>query len=270
MRTSLCITTYNKPVQLEQVLTGIRNMTVLPGEVVVCDDGSGPETRLMLERNAATFPVPLRHLWQPDEGWQVSKSRNMGIRAAGGDYIVFIDGDCIPHRKFMEDHERLAQPGHFILGDRSHVKEPFTTGFQPTRYQVLSGVLFKRLHKRYIALRNPREEKRRIVYGDVKARELANLAVGCNMAFWKDDIHKINGFNESLKGWALEDIEMAARLLVSGVTAIKVWRQAILYHLDHGEPVFDDLTILDSTTSVLTSKLSWTPHGLEHTEKVSS
>ncbi|NDV62329.1 glycosyltransferase [Puniceicoccales bacterium CK1056] len=269
MKISLCITTYNKPVQLEQVLSGIRRMSVLPDEVIVCDDGSGPETRSMLDRLKLDFPVPLRHLWQPDEGWQVSKSRNMGIKEAAGDYIVFIDGDCVPHHKFIEDHKQLAREGHFTLGDRAHVKQPYTNDFQPTFMQVMKGILSKKLHKRYVAIRNPLERPYRINYGDVTARELANLAVGCNMAFWKSDIVKINGFNESLEGWALEDIEMAGRLLVSGVTANKVWRQAILYHLDHGDPVFDDETILDSTESVLSNKVSWTPSGLSSTEEVS-
>jgi glycosyltransferase involved in cell wall biosynthesis len=245
-------------------------MRVLPDEVIICDDGSGPETKAMLAETSRNFPVPLRHVWQPDDGWQVSKSRNMGIKEALGDYIVFIDGDCIPHGKFIQDHKQLAFASHFVLGDRAHVKKPFTAAFQPTYWQVLSGVLLKKLHKRYVALRNPFEHPRSISFGEVTARELANIAVGCNMAFWKKDIVRINGFNESLEGWALEDIEMAARLLVSGVSARKVWRKAILYHLDHGDPVFDDGTILDPTIRVLKEKVSWTPQGLEHVKPVPS
>jgi GT2 family glycosyltransferase len=270
MNISLCVTTYNKPVQLEQVLKTIKRMTVLPSEVIICDDGSGPETKAMLSRVSESFPVPLRHLWQPDLGWQVSKARNMGIKEAIGEYIVFIDGDCMTHRKFLEDHKKLSQPGHFVLGDRAHVKQPFTSGFQPTFLRVISGVLLKRLRKRGLAIRVPLEKPTHYKAKELNAGELARLALGCNMAFWKSDVTRINGFNESLEGWALEDIELAARLLISGVVAKKVKRKAILYHLDHGEAVYDDATILDSTKSVLENNVSWTPFGLKQEKAASS
>lgn len=263
MKSSLCITTYNKPIQLKQVLAGIRSMTVLPSEVLVCDDGSGPDTRSMIEGLQAGFPVPLRHLWQPDEGWQVSKARNMGIREASGDYIIFIDGDCIPHRNFLCDHLHLAAHNHIVLGDRVHIMEAYTGRFRPDLTNVIPGILFKRMRKRYYAIRNPLESPRTYALKDVTALELANLALGCNMGFWKADIERINGFNEDLEGWALEDIEMTARLLVSGVVAKKVRRKAILYHLDHGEPVYDGVTILDATKAALEGKGTWTASGLK-------
>ena len=266
MNISLCITTYNKPFQLEKVLSAIRRMSDLPMEVIVCDDGSTDETRDMLKRVGRAFPVPLRHLWQPDDGWQVSKVRNMGIREAEGDYIVFLDGDCLPHRKYIKDHCDLSEPGYFILGDRAHVKESYTAAFEPTLLQILSGVLLKRLRKRYLAIRNPFERVEEISVEAVSAVELANLAVGCNMAFWKKDIVRINGFNESLKGWALEDIEMAARLLVSGVKAKKVRKKAIIYHLDHGDAVYDGTTILDPTKLVFRNMITWTTSGLEKSD----
>jgi glycosyltransferase involved in cell wall biosynthesis len=270
MKTSLCITTYNKPVQLQQVLLGIRAMTVLPFEVLICDDGSGQDTRSMVESLQAGFPVTLRHLWQPDEGWQVSKARNMGIREASGDYIIFIDGDCIPHRNFLTDHLHLSEKNHIVLGDRVHVIEAYTGRFRPDLKNVIPGILFKRLRKRYYAIRNPLEAPRIYALKDVTALQLANLALGCNMAFWKEDIERINGFDEGLQGWALEDIEMTARMLVSGIVAKKVRRKAILFHLDHGEAVYNYDTILDATKSALGNQTFWTSSGLNRERATSS
>lgn len=262
MNISLCITTYNKPVELRQVLGSVLAMRTLPMEILVCDDGSTGETRQVVEAATRRSPVPLRHLWQPDEGWRVSKVRNMGIKAATGDYLVFIDGDCLPHRFFMDDHNRLAEPGAMVLADRAHVRLGQTKDFFPRLHTVLWGIISGRIIKRSGALRNPFE--RPVVYQmkDVTPAGLADLALGCNMGFWKGDIDRINGFDESIEGWGLEDIEMAARLLASGLRAKKVRRLALVYHLDHGDPKYERAIVMRPTEEVFATRKQWTQHGL--------
>ena len=105
MKISLCITTYNKPLQLRKVLSSILRMREFPYEVLVCDDGSSGETGEMLSSFLGRFPVPIRHLWQPDEGWQVAKVRNMGIREA--------EGEVFASRYSFDFHEiRFSHPNH--------------------------------------------------------------------------------------------------------------------------------------------------------------
>jgi glycosyltransferase involved in cell wall biosynthesis len=250
VNTSLCITTYNKPRQLEQVLASVRNMRVLPDEILICDDGSTDETRKMLERISANYPVRIRHLWHPDTGWRLAASRNNGIREAQGEYIIFIDGDCLPHRRFLEDHLSLARPNMMVLGDRAHVREEWSDSFKPGFHQVAYGVLTKRIHKRSVAFRNPFERPYEFGLEEHTTLSLARTAIGCNMAFWKKDAVRINGFNEEIQGWALEDIEMVARMLASGVRGRKVRRKAVIYHLDHGNPVYDSRISLEMVESV--------------------
>lgn len=270
MQISLCITTYNSVLRLGKVLQYLTRLDVLPGEVLICDDGSGEETAHLVRSVAAGFPVPLRHLWHADEGWQVSKTRNMGIREAQGDYIVFIDGDCVPHGKLIADHLAVAEKGFMVFGDRAHVPEPFIEAFTPRPHKVIWWILLKRLQKRNVAFRNPFEKPR--VYGidDLTPIALARLAVGCNIAFWKADAERVNGFNEELTGWALEDIEMSARVLVSGIRAKKVYRRAIVYHLDHPTSTYDDKGVLKPTKRVFENRLTWAGQGLVKGQQDSS
>ena len=90
MTISLIVTTYNRPDALRLVLDSISRQTRLPDEVVVADDGSGDETRRLLENTAAGFPVPLRHVWQEDKGFRAGTARNKAIAAASGDGSVIV------------------------------------------------------------------------------------------------------------------------------------------------------------------------------------
>lgn len=267
MKISLCVTTYNRPDHLQKVFQHVRRLRRLPDELLVCDDGSGEATRSLIEREAANFPVPVHHLWQEDLGWRVTRSRNAGIRAAQYPYIVFIDGDCLPHPRFLSDHCALARPGHMVFGDRVHVKQLFTASFDYRFPGIFLDILTRRLSKRWLALRNPLERPRPVQFAETDALSLARIAVGCNLAFWREDAIQVNGFNEALTGWALEDIEFAARMLASGVTGLKVRRRATVFHLDHGDPCYDRVTILESTDLVFSNRAAWTEAGLSSWEK---
>src|SRR5206468_325227 len=82
-------------------------------------DGSTANTQTCVERLAAVAPMPLRHVWQPDQGFRAAMARNRGTLAARGDYIVFLDGDCIPQRDFIARHRALSRPGCLVSGSRN-------------------------------------------------------------------------------------------------------------------------------------------------------
>lgn len=259
---SLCVTTYNKPEVLDKVLAGIRRLRAPPEEVLICDDGSGPKTGGVIRKWQPRFPVPLRHCWQEDDGWRVARVRNLGIRESSSDYLVFLDGDCIPERHFMEDHRKLAEAGYVVMGDRSHVREAWVSRFHPRFTAVLWFAFKNRLRKRSHAFRNPLERPEEHSFTNLTAERLGHLAVGCNLGFWKQDLLDINGFNHKLTGWNLEDIELVARLLAKGIIARKVCRQAIVFHLDHPMRPFDKEAVLEPTREVFRQKLTFTNHGI--------
>jgi glycosyltransferase involved in cell wall biosynthesis len=99
---SLIVTTYNWPEALEACLQSAFKQTLLPKEIIVCDDGSTDSTKQVIDNLRKISPVSLVHLWQPDEGFQASKARNKGIAASVGEYIVQIDGDVLLHKDFIK------------------------------------------------------------------------------------------------------------------------------------------------------------------------
>src|SRR4051794_30316651 len=115
---SVVITTYNRPDALEAVVEACFAQDDKDFEIIIADDGSTANTQQCIERLRARSPVPLFHVWQPDEGFRAAMVRNRGILAACGDYIVFLDGDCIPQRDFVARHRALARPGCLVSGSR--------------------------------------------------------------------------------------------------------------------------------------------------------
>lgn len=126
MKTTLIISTYNRPEALSVCLDSVRFQTVMPDEVIVGDDGSTSETKDLIESFKKDFPVPLIHLWQEDKGFRLAMMRNKSVAAATGDYIIEIDGDIFLHNKFVEDHKRLAKPGHYLRGTRVNLGQKLT------------------------------------------------------------------------------------------------------------------------------------------------
>lgn len=261
-RISLCITTYNSVLRLQQVFKSLIRMRHLPEEILICDDGSGQATRELVQWFSTQISIPVHHLWQPDCGWRPSRARNNGIQHSIGDYIVFIDGDCVPHARFVLDHRRLAKVGTLVLGDRAHVREEALQTFTPSLSHILMEMWRRRIHKRRSALRVFWERPERLRFDNLTYRQLAHLAVGCNFAAWRSNLLQVNGFNEAITGWGLEDVELIARIMATGVEARKVRRKAIVYHLDHGDRAYDSEAVLKPVEAVFRERRVLSPAGI--------
>ena len=114
---SVIVSTYNRPEYLELVLDGYAAQTNRDFEVVVADDGSAPATADTIHRIRKDTGLRITHVWHEDSGFRKSLIVNRAIVAAGGEYLLFTDGDCIPRRDLVEVHRRLARPGFFVAGD---------------------------------------------------------------------------------------------------------------------------------------------------------
>ena len=126
MLISVVVTTYNRPDALRAVLAGLAAQTDHGFEVLVADDGSRDDTRQLVERTAAAFPVPVAHVWQEDEGFRAGAARNRAAAVARGEYLVFLDGDCVPRPDFVAQHRTLAERGWMVAGNRILLSEAFT------------------------------------------------------------------------------------------------------------------------------------------------
>gem|GEM_PF-38937 len=244
-KVSLVVLTYNWPAALGKVLESIAAQKRLPDEVIVADDGSGEETRALVARMAANFPVPLRHVWQEDLGFRAARARNRGMAASRGDYVILIDGDMVLHPQFVADHLALAEPGYFLQGGRfkTHPREterllaggkPRFAPWADADFHVFDGI--KRLYA-FHSLPLARWKSRARSGGRV---------MSCNTSFWREDLLRINGFDERMEGYGAEDRELAARMGNAGVTRRQLKWAALAMHLDHAsraQPDVDDMSL---------------------------
>lgn len=245
MRTSAIVLTYNWPAALERVLASLAAQERLPDEVIVADDGSGAETRALVERMARDFPVPLRHLWQKDKGFRAARARNRGIAACRGDYVILIDGDMLLHPRFVADHLMLAERGFFLQGGRIKATGEETARLLAGGAPVFAPWSRADFHefdgsKRLYAFRQPQLAR-------WKARSKSGGRVmSCNMSFWRDDLLRVNGFDERMEGYGAEDRELVARLENAGLRRRALKWAALAVHLWHdsrAQPDVNDLSL---------------------------
>jgi glycosyltransferase involved in cell wall biosynthesis len=216
---TVIVSTYNREDALDVVLRALSRQSDRNFEIVVADDGSGPATARVLREWAAKKLVPIKHVWHEDRGFRLSEIRNRGIRASAGKYTIFLDGDCIARRDFVATHRRLAEPGWFVTGTRILLSQELTDrilhqGLEPELWGFASWLAHRsRRHLNRVA---PLLELRLGVMRKLSARRWSG-ARGSNMAFWRSDLEKIDGFDASFQGWGREDSDLFIRLIRAGV-----------------------------------------------------
>lgn len=227
MRVSLLITTYERPDALAAVLGSVGRQTVPPDEVIIGDDGSGPETAEVI-RKAIGGGILAVHRWLTHDGFRAGRMRNHAAAAATGDYFIMIDDDILLHRDFVADHLAAAEKGFFVQGSRALLNGE-TSRLATEGRLHWPGLLTPGVEKRKNLLRSPRLLSA-LLRGPV--RGLHGIRT-CNFALWREDMERVNGFNEDFVGWGREDSEFANRLLNAGVRRRNLRFAALGCHLHH-------------------------------------
>ena len=225
MKLSLLVSTYNQPTALAKVLAGLERQTRWPDEILIADDGSGAATRELIEGWRRKAGCSVEHIWHADEGFRKTVILNKAISAASGDYVVLLDGDCVPHKQFVTDHVGLAERGFWVQGRRCFVREPFVKEFEIGRTLELAWMLSGRITGALKGLRLP--------WALIRRNTGQRGIIGCNMAFWRSDVVAVNGFDEEYTGWGGEDSDLGTRLYHLGRKRKLVYGHAVVYHLNH-------------------------------------
>jgi len=231
VKISVIVSTYNRPDALVRVLDGLIHQSRLPDEIIIADDGSTKETKQAIEPFLSSPDFRCVHVWHEDNGFRLAKIRNEAIKASQADYLVFLDGDCIPQHYYVQDHLALAKKGCFFQGKRVIVSEKASPTFTYNDTQSVFG-LFKNLFLGNIS--NGHHVVRFPVFPAYKTGKMSGVR-GCNMGFYKKDLLAVNGFNQAFKGWGREDSEIVARLYNFGIQRREHPFRAICYHLWHKE-----------------------------------
>jgi glycosyltransferase involved in cell wall biosynthesis len=211
---------------LAKAFRGLERQTRWPDEVLLSDDGSGKPTQDLIAQFTTTAPVPLRHVWHSHNGFRKTIILNKTLAEARGDYLIFTDADCVPHPRFIADHVGLAERGFWVQGRRCFVREEFVSKFEVDKIPAWIWLLSGKITGAAKGVRWPFA----IVRRDTKQRGI----IGCNMAFWREDLYAVNGFDEDYTGWGTgEDSDVGTRIYHLGRQRKFVYGRAITFHLNH-------------------------------------
>ncbi len=227
IRATLLISTYNNPRLLDACLRSVARQRVMPCEVLVADDGSTAETAALIESWRERIPVPLRHIRHEDRGWRLGMIRNKAIALATGEYVIQVCGDQFLGRRFVQDHLRAARPGTFVCGSRVEVgRTPTRVFLKRNRKWIPPGVYLSS----WKALRIP------FLSAWISALYRPSYQVrieGGNMAFWREDLLRLNAYDEGRPLPGLEEWELSSRLAKEGINPMPLRLRALCFHLDH-------------------------------------
>lgn len=237
---SLIIAFYNKIDILRWVFAALERQTFSDFEVVIADDGSRAEVVSQLNELIDTVSFPVKHVWHEDNGWQKNVILNSAVRVATAPLLVFIDGDCIPSRHFLEDHYNMAKRGEVSTGRRVMLTERITKHITEDRIKrgMLERLFFPLLRETIlVGEKTKMEQMIRIPYKLIRRifiKERNRFILGCNFSLYKDDLLLVNGFDERFvhPGYG-EDIDLGNRLRKAGIKTISRKRMMVIYHTYH-------------------------------------
>jgi len=235
MKVTVVVSTYNHPRWLEKVLWGYESQTFKDFEVIVSDDGSGEETRAVIEHFKQHAPYPILHSWHEDNGYQRQTILNQTLQMANHEYIVMTDGDCVPREDFLEVHVRLAEEGYFLSG--GYCKLPLELSRLITEDDIKSGRAFDITWLRNHGLQGLSQSIKLGI--DESIAPIADKLTptkptwnNCNSSGFTKDLLAVNGYNEEIK-YGGSDREIGERLWNLNLKSKQLRHQAVCLHLDH-------------------------------------
>jgi len=228
IKTSVIISTYNRPKYLQRTIEGYLRQSRLPDEIIVADDGSTDETAITLENIQKSTSIKIFHVWHEDIGFRAAHIRNRAMASATGEYLIISDDDSIPCSTLVEDHLKFSEKGCFIQGHRALLGQTVSQDF--TFKDISLMTLF------YLMLKGQAGNilnAVRLPLPLIKVSQSLKGIRSCNMSFFRKDIITVNGFNEDFKGWGKEDSELEARFYKYGLRRKDIKFRACCYHLYH-------------------------------------
>jgi glycosyltransferase involved in cell wall biosynthesis len=216
---SVIVTTYNREDALAAVLRSLARQSDRDFEVIVADDGSGPATAAVVADWKARIGVALTHVWHEHRDFRAAEMRNRAIQASRGAYCIFLDGDCLVRPDFIATHRWLAERGWFVTGNRALLSADLTARVLRAGEEAECWGIGAWIAQRGRGGVNRLGPVLRLPLGPLrKLRPRAwQGARSCNLAIWRSDLDRVDGFDANFSGWGREDSDLLVRLLRGGV-----------------------------------------------------
>ncbi len=238
-KTSIIVSVYKNVRFLKVVLDSLKLQTVKNFEIIISEDGCSEQMSTFIENFA--FEHDFLHLTQEDLGWRKNRAMNRAIVASKSDWLIFIDGDCVLHPRFVEMHLRYATENRVLGGKRVKLNPSLTqillenvSNFQQIQKQLIYRLFSNKKGIGFIEEGIFLAPDR--LFGFIPKIRKINHLKGCNMSFSKKAIEAINGFDEDYILPAVgEDEDLTWRFKAAGFKLFSVRNLALQYHLYHTE-----------------------------------
>ena len=238
IKASLMITTYDMPEHLKLVCANLKRQSCQEFEVLFCDDGSGPATERVISEFAQHSSLPIQHLWQEHDGFRKCKILNQALLKARGETLIFLDGDCVPHWRFVEDHLRHQEEGFYLAGRRVEVGPDLSSRITP---QWVASGYFDWPHPSFLWSVWKKDSEflnRSIRVSSPRVRSWLGMnriddLKGCNYSVPRYVLESLNGFDESYEGYGREDTDVEIRLQNFGLKIKSLKGLALQFHVWH-------------------------------------
>lgn len=237
--TTIIVSVYKDTEALGFILDSLKNQTVSPDQIIVSEDGNSTEMADFIAKRKEEFSN-LVHLSQEDDGWRKNIALNNAIRAATSEYLIFIDGDCVPYRTFIQGHVENAQKGTVLCGKRFELGPKFSDKIK--RRELKVSDLEKKFFWYLPAMiqdnaRHPEDglyfKPHSFISRQIQKRYVRHI-VGCNFSCYKEDFLAINGFDETYRLPAEgEDVDPSWRFYGMGIKLKSCRNNANIIHLYH-------------------------------------
>lgn len=235
---SIIISVYKNVSALAIILEEIKNQTVVVDEIIISEDGNSRE---MKEFVSSLNYNNIIHLTSDDEGWRKNRALNKAINNASSEYLIFIDGDVVPHKSFVEGHVHCSKKRRVCAGKRVELGQVYSKKVLNHELSVndISNNYFKWIKKLHDDKIRHYEDGIYVKYNSFifkyfVSRKHISYLIGCNFSCYKEDIISINGFDEDYIHPAIgEDVDINWRFRASGIEVISCRNTANVFHLWH-------------------------------------
>jgi len=234
LKNTVIISVYKNIKALKLILAALEKQTEIVNQIIISEDGNCP---LMKEYVNGLNNDIITHLSCIDVGWRKNVALNKAILHSSGEYLIFIDGDVVPHKRFVEGHLQISEKRKVCCGKRSELGKKYSNYVYEGLVSIddISNNYFKWIFKLHKDKVHHYEDGiySKIINNLTSTRKIRHI-IGCNFSCYKEDILKINGFNEDFiypsEG---EDVDITWRFRGLGIEMKSCRYIANVYHLWH-------------------------------------
>lgn len=225
---SLIIAVYKNIRALDLILQSVQKQTFREVEVIIAEDGEDLLMKSFINSASEHYDFPITHVTHPDLGFRKIVIGNQAIRSAQGEFLVFIDGDCFLHPRFLESYHKAMQPGNFYFGRRVLLGKHITQKIYHQKSLSIPSFMS-------LMMSDSTQIRESVYLPFLPMKEKHDREIwGCNWGVYKQHVLDINGFDEDYVLPCFgEDLDIDWRLSALGLKRYSLKNKAIQYHLHH-------------------------------------